>query len=103
MKPGVGLPAPTQCRGPDTVSASIISRFAIVGGKREGPTPAPQAAGGIRSVLSGDVSTFSMEYPCHSATEQHWFLLKVTALGDHRGNGAVVMHIDVTSEKQASE
>jgi PAS domain S-box-containing protein len=68
----------------------------------EGTSHAHQAACGIRSVLSGGISTFSMEYPCHSATEQHWFLLKVTALADHRSNGAVVMHIDVTTEKQAN-
>ncbi|HEV7613695.1 MAG TPA: EAL domain-containing protein [Steroidobacteraceae bacterium] len=69
----------------------------------EGASHAHQAACGIRSVLSGGVSTFSMEYPCHSATEQHWFLLKVTALADDRSDGAVVMHIDVTAEKQASK
>jgi diguanylate cyclase (GGDEF)-like protein/PAS domain S-box-containing protein len=68
----------------------------------EGTSHAHQAACGIRSVLSGAVSTFSMEYPCHSATEQRWFLLNVTALGDRRSNGAVVMHIDVTAEKQAN-
>jgi diguanylate cyclase (GGDEF)-like protein/PAS domain S-box-containing protein len=68
----------------------------------EGTSHAHQAVCGIRSVLSGGISTFSMEYPCHSATEQHWFLLKVTALADHRSNGAVVMHIDVTTEKQAN-
>ena len=68
----------------------------------EGTSHAHQAACGIRSVLSGAVSTFSMEYPCHSATEQRWFLLKVTALADRRSNGAVVMHIDVTAEKQAN-
>jgi diguanylate cyclase (GGDEF)-like protein/PAS domain S-box-containing protein len=67
----------------------------------EGTSHAHQAARGIRSVLSG-VSTFSMEYPCHSTTEQRWFLLKVTALADHGSNGAVVMHIDVTAEKQAN-
>jgi len=68
----------------------------------EGTSHAHQAACGIRSVLSGGVSTFSMEYPCHSATEQRWFLLKVMALADHRSNGAVVMRIDVTAEKQAN-
>jgi diguanylate cyclase (GGDEF)-like protein/PAS domain S-box-containing protein len=78
--------------------------LAICNGARgEGASHARQAACGIRSVLSGGVSTFSMEYPCHSATEQRWFLLKVTALADHRSNGAVVMHIDVTAEKQATK
>src|ERR1700733_11867391 len=68
----------------------------------ESTSHAHQAACGIRSVLRGAVSTFSMEYPCHSATEQRWFLLRVTALADRRSNGAVVMHIDVTAEKQAN-
>jgi diguanylate cyclase (GGDEF)-like protein/PAS domain S-box-containing protein len=68
----------------------------------KGTSHAHKAACGIRSVLSGGISTFSMEYPCHSATEQRWFLLKVTALGDDRSNGAVIMHIDVTAEKQAN-
>jgi diguanylate cyclase (GGDEF)-like protein/PAS domain S-box-containing protein len=67
----------------------------------EGISHAHQAACGIRSVLSGAVRTFAMEYPCHSATEQRWFLLKVTALADPRSNGAVVMHIDITAEKRA--
>src|ERR1700689_4736190 len=69
----------------------------------EGAAHAQQAADGIRSVLSGGTNTFSMEYPCHSATEQRWFLLKVTALADHRRNGAVVMHMDVTAEKQSNQ
>jgi diguanylate cyclase (GGDEF)-like protein/PAS domain S-box-containing protein len=68
----------------------------------EGASHAQQAARGIRSVLNGGVSTFSMEYPCHSATEQRWFLLKVTALTDHQSNRAVVMHFDITGEKQAN-
>jgi diguanylate cyclase (GGDEF)-like protein/PAS domain S-box-containing protein len=69
----------------------------------EGAAHAHKAAGGIRSVLSGGTNTFSMEYPCHSATEQRWFLLKVTALADHFRNGAVVMHMDVTAEKQTNQ
>jgi diguanylate cyclase (GGDEF)-like protein/PAS domain S-box-containing protein len=68
----------------------------------EGTSHAHRAACGIRSVLSGGVRTFSMEYPCHSATQQRWFRLKVAALADHRGNGAIVLHIDVTAEKQAN-
>jgi diguanylate cyclase (GGDEF)-like protein/PAS domain S-box-containing protein len=68
----------------------------------EGASHAHRAADGIRSVLSGGAKTFSMEYSCHSATERRWFRLKVTALADHRRNGAVVMHMDVTAEKQAN-
>jgi PAS domain-containing protein len=52
---------------------------------------AHQVAAGIRSVLDGGVESFSIEYHCHSPTEQRWFLLRVTPLADHRRNGAVVM------------
>ena len=54
-------------------------------------------------MLGGGVKSFSIEYPCHSPTEQRWFLMTVTPLTDDRPNGAVVMHVDVTAEKQADE
>ena len=33
-------------------------------------------ANGIRSVLNGSIDHFRLEYPCHSPTKQHWFLLQ---------------------------
>ena len=41
---------------------------------------AHQVAEGIRSVLAGGVKSFSIEYPCHSPTEQRWFLMTVTSV-----------------------
>ena len=65
---------------------------------------AHEVAEGIRSVLRGEMKRYSIEYPCHSPSEQRWFLLKVTPLGDDpRPNGAVVMHLDVTAERQAED
>ncbi len=64
---------------------------------------ARQAAEGIRSVLAGRTKSFSIEYPCHSPTEQGWFLLTVTPLAADHPNGAVVMHLDVTARKQIEE
>jgi PAS domain S-box-containing protein/diguanylate cyclase (GGDEF)-like protein len=59
-----------------------------------------EVAKGIRSVLGGKVKSFSIEFLCHSPTEQRWFLLTVTPLGDDRAHGAVVMQVDVTTERQ---
>lgn len=73
------------------------------GARGDGSSEAHQAAEGIRSVLSGEVKSFSIEYPCHSPTEQRWFLLMVRPLADDRPNGAVVMHLDVTAERQTEE
>jgi PAS domain S-box-containing protein len=58
---------------------------------------------GVRSVLSGELKTFSIEYPCHSPTQQRWFMMTVTPLSDDHSNGAVVMHVNVTAERQAEE
>jgi diguanylate cyclase (GGDEF)-like protein/PAS domain S-box-containing protein len=73
------------------------------GARGDGSSEAHQAAAGIRSVLSGGVKSFSIEYPCHSPTEQRWFLLIVRPLAGDRPNGAVVMHLDVTAERQTEE
>lgn len=61
---------------------------------------APDAAIGIRSVLSGTKDIFSLEYPCHSPTEQRWFFMTVTPLNG-TDNEVVVIHLDVTERKLA--
>lgn len=64
---------------------------------------AQECAVGIRSVLSGEVPTFSIEYPCHSPFEQRWFLLTVTALPDGQRSAATVMHVNITGRKLAEQ
>ena len=59
------------------------------------------AAGGIRRVLQGEVGEFTIEYPCHSPTEQRWFRLIATALHAGCGGGGVVMHLNITERKLA--
>jgi diguanylate cyclase (GGDEF)-like protein/PAS domain S-box-containing protein len=68
----------------------------------DGPE-AREVAAGIRSVLSGDVPSFSLESKCDSPEEERWFLLTVTALTHERSNGAIIMHLDVTAAKLARE
>ena len=58
-------------------------------------------ASGIREVLDGRQPEFSIEYPCHSPTEERWFRLMVTPLQPGRKAGAVVMHVDVTERIKA--
>ncbi len=68
-----------------------------------GSSEAHQVAEGIRSVLDGRAERFSIEYLSHLPAQQRWFLLIVTPLSAERRNGAVVMHVDVTEERQAEE
>lgn len=53
----------------------------------------------IKEVLSGNLDNFSLEYPCHSPTEERWFLMQVTPLSRERG-GAVITHLDITDRKR---
>ena len=69
-------------------------------GKRRRPWR-HRVAEGLRSVLGG-AKSFSIEYPCHSATRR-WFLMTVTPLADDRRQGAVVMHLDITEQRQAKD
>ena len=54
----------------------------------------------LRAVLDGKADNFAVEYPCHSPTEDRWFILQVSRLkGD--GGGAVISHINITDRKIA--
>ena len=62
---------------------------------------AGQAAMGIQKVLTGAATEFSVEYPCHSPTEQRWFQLMVTPLDYVPPCPVAVMHINITERKMA--
>ena len=64
---------------------------------------AQQVAEGIRSVLLGNEHSFMNEYPCHSSTEQRWFLMTVTLLANSKAGGVIVMHVNITQRKHAEE
>lgn len=66
---------------------------------------AQDVAGAVRDVLAGRRSLLETEYPCPSAEEQRWFLLRVTELREKLGEriGAVVSHQDVTSRRLLEE
>ncbi len=67
----------------------------------EDASEAQHAAKGIRAVLNGEMKHFSMEYPCHSPTEQRWFQMTATPLADDHPNGVVVMHLNITERRRA--
>ena len=50
---------------------------------------------GLTRVLRGELPSFTHRYPCHSATEQRWFLMHIAPI---RGasQGAVVTHVNIT-------
>ena len=68
-----------------------------------GSEDAASFAEGIRSVLSGRREEFALEYPCHSPTEQRWFVGRVTRFPSGSPAWAVVAHENVTERKQDEE
>jgi PAS domain S-box-containing protein len=60
-------------------------------------------AEGIRSVLSGLREEFALEYPCHSPTEQRWFIGRVTRFSTSGPPHAVVAHETITERKRTEE
>ncbi len=72
---------------------------------RAGSEEAAAFADGLRSVLGGRMEEFAMEYPCHSPTEERWFVARATRFlaGGDVAEGAVVAHEDITERRLAEE
>ncbi len=66
------------------------------GGAETNRDSAFNAARGIRAVLGGEAPSFTLEYPCHSPSEERWFVMNVAPV-QHTGLGAVVSHVNITA------
>jgi len=62
-------------------------------------TSVNQIQRGVREVLEGTRAHFSIEYPCHSPTEERWFVMHVSPVSGEQP-GAVVSHINITRWRQ---
>ncbi|GGL66823.1 hypothetical protein GCM10010840_00930 [Deinococcus aerolatus] len=56
---------------------------------------------GIRAVMAGELRLYELEYPCHTATEQRYFLARVTRFEQDGECFALVAHEDITRRKLA--
>ncbi len=70
---------------------------------RAGPSSreAKLVAEGIRDVLAGGAAIREVEYPCHSPTEQCWFVARITPFPGSGARRAVVAHENITPRKLA--
>lgn len=62
---------------------------------------AARALAGLEAVIESEQDVFTLEYPCHSEDEKHWFLMRAAALPEHETGSVVVAHIDITQRKLA--
>lgn len=65
-----------------------------------GSNESGRIADGIRDVISGRRDQFSMECECHGASDQRWFIARVSRFQGESGN-VVLAHEDVTEQTQA--
>jgi signal transduction histidine kinase len=70
---------------------------------RSGLEESARFAAGIREVMSGAAPRFSMEYACHSSTQQRWFVGYVTPFTGNGPHSVVIAHVDVSERKRAEQ
>ncbi len=66
-----------------------------------GDHDAEVAAAGIRTVFGGKSDDFYFEYPCHSPSEERWFLMHFQKLDWDGPSYFVAAHLDITERKSA--
>lgn len=68
-----------------------------------GDTLAQDTASGIRKVINNEEKEFYIEYPCHSPSEQRWFMMRVTPFQFNDESYYVLSHQNITERKLAEE
>ncbi len=58
---------------------------------------------GISDVIAGRQTHFEVEYPCHSPTEQRWFVMRVTRFQTPGPVRIVIVHDNCTERRLAEE
>jgi len=62
-----------------------------------------EAVDGITAVLARRWPMFSMDYPCHSPEQLHWFTMVARPFGAEAEGGVVITHTDITATKLAEQ
>ena len=60
-----------------------------------------KASKGITSVIQKKQTTYYLEYPCHSPSEERWFMMRVNLFTTLNKNYIVISHQNITERKVA--
>ncbi len=66
----------------------------------DGDPHGAEVAAGIRRTISGELDSFYYEYPCHTATAEFWYMMRIVASDENR---FVISHHDITERKRAEQ
>lgn len=85
-----------------TIACGIGTNYIDVCRKAEGNCAQETAsvAQGIADVMENRQTTFALEYPCHSPTEQRWFNVSVTRFSGDGPMRVVVAHENISGRKR---
>jgi PAS domain S-box-containing protein len=62
---------------------------------------ARQAGAGLRAIIAGSSSEYTIEYPCHGPDVERWFLLRAARYAGPGPTRVVVAHDDITTRRAA--
>jgi two-component system, chemotaxis family, CheB/CheR fusion protein len=62
---------------------------------------AHDVADGLSRVLAGELEEFTIEYPCHSPTQERWFKCSCLPVLHDGARAAVISHVDISERKLA--
>lgn len=78
----------------DTSGVGVGANYLAVLARSPGPD-GTTVLKGLQEVLNGEATQYQVTYPCHSDTENRWFVMHASELKAQSG-GAVVTHYDIT-------
>ncbi|WP_085373460.1 ATP-binding protein [Magnetospirillum sp. ME-1] len=70
----------------------------VCGGMEASECPPQLTLHTLMDVITGQSPGISLEYPCHSPTEQRWFKMDISPISGAEP-GAIVVHTNITSRK----
>jgi len=64
---------------------------------------AGEALTGLEELLEGSREHLQVQYPCHSADQERWFIMDAAPFETEAGKRAVIVHTDITEREKAQE
>ena len=58
---------------------------------------------GIRKVISGKITEFLFDYPCHTEDSKHWYYMRAIRMSDTKPVRVIISHEDITALKLVEE
>ncbi|MBL8178356.1 MAG: EAL domain-containing protein [Bryobacterales bacterium] len=83
------------------VGKNLVRLFTESSG--EAKEPAQAMAMALQKILAGNAQSFSIDYPCHSPSQQRWFKCQISPFPIDGRNGALVTKMDITRQTQMYE